>query len=151
MGAGEIVLHPAEAGGAGGSGHAADAGGGVAHGGDGGGGLLRRLDEGHEQGLGADVEVLLDQHRVVLGRPHDRRDRIGRHGLQLSQGGLDPARRVFGVEQQPVEARAGHGLGGVGTGEGAPQADLGLAGQEALLEAVDGQVHLDPAFHDEAP
>jgi hypothetical protein len=38
-------------------------------------------------------------------RPHHRRDGVGRHRLELRQHGERIARRVLGVEQEPVVAR----------------------------------------------
>jgi hypothetical protein len=59
----------------------ANAGFGITSGGDDGGRLCGGFDHGHEQGLDADIEQLLDEIGVADGRTHDGMGRIGRDGL----------------------------------------------------------------------
>ncbi|MCY1424366.1 hypothetical protein D9M71_401060 [compost metagenome] len=120
---------------------AADAEGRIANGAYQFGGLLGRFHHGHQQGLGTDVQQLLDQHRVANGWADDRLGRVRRDGLKLGQQGAQIVGRMLAVEQQPVEARIGRQLCAVGIGKTEPEANLRLAGVEAGLERVDGQVH----------
>ncbi|MCY1426731.1 hypothetical protein D9M71_425570 [compost metagenome] len=103
-------------------------------------GLLGRLDHRHQQGLRADVEQLLDHHRVADRRPDHRLAGVGRDGLQLAEQAAQVVGRVLAVEQQPVETGVGGQLGAVRIGQADPQADL-LFGAQALLEGVDGHLH----------
>ncbi|MDT4869498.1 hypothetical protein FQZ97_1045300 [compost metagenome] len=103
--------------------------------------MLGGLHHGHQQGLGADIQQLLDQHRVADGRADDRLGRVGRDGLELGEQGAQVVGGVLAIQQQPVEAGVGRQLRAVGIGETQPEADLGVTGLQARLEVVDGQVH----------
>ena len=105
-------------------------------------GLFGTVHHRDQQGLRADVEVLLDQGHVGLHRAHDGVGLgVRRDGAQLVERGARVVGRVFAVDQQPVEAAAGQGLGHVGRGEADPAADLGLAGLEGVAEGVLGDLH----------
>ncbi|MCY1528351.1 hypothetical protein D9M68_634520 [compost metagenome] len=120
---------------------ATDAVGRVAHGAHQFGSLLGGFHHGHQQGLRADIQQLLDQHRVADGRTDDRLGRVGRDGLELGQQAAQVVGCVLAVQQQPVEAGVGRQLGAVGIGQAEPEADLRLAGMQAGLEVVDGELH----------
>src|SRR5688572_6580820 len=68
--------------------------------------------------------------------------RIGRRGLQLREDVLQVARRMLGVEQDPVEPRPGDHLHRVVRRQARPQADLRSSGAQRALERVLGQVHV---------
>jgi len=121
--------------------HAADALWRIAHGGHRVGRFLGGLDHGHQHRLRAGVQDLLDLDRVVPGRAHHGRHRVGRHGLQLGQGGVQRVGRVFAVDQQPVEAGARKNFRGVRAGQAGPQADLRFAVAQGLLERIRQKVH----------
>jgi hypothetical protein len=101
--------------------------------------LLRALNIRDQPGLRADIEEAFDQHRIVAGRPHDRRDRIRRHSLQLRQHGQRVAGGVLGVEQHPIEARAGQRLRNIGAGKATPESDLLSPFDQCAFERVDGE------------
>ncbi|MNJ74898.1 hypothetical protein D3C77_719010 [compost metagenome] len=82
--------------------------------------MLGGLHHGHQQGLGAYVQQLLDQHRVADRWADDRLRRVGRNGLQLGQQAVQVVGRVLAVQQQPVEASIGRQLGAVGIGQTQP-------------------------------
>ena len=75
------------------------------------GGLLGGVDHRHEEVLHAEVEVLLDDHRVAERRTHERRDRVGGHGVQLREDRLGSVRGVLGVDEHDVEPAARGDLG----------------------------------------
>jgi len=121
--------------------HAADALRRIAHGSNRGGRFLCRLDHGHQHGLRAGVQDLLDLDGVIPGRTHHGGNRIRRHGLQLGEGGVERIGRVLAVDQQPVEPGARKDFRGVGAGQAGPQADLGFAVAQGLLERIGQEVH----------
>ena len=103
--------------------------------------FLLGLHVGNEQRLRADVEEALDHHRVVPRRPHDRVRGAAGRGLQLAVDHRHLVRRVLGVEQQPVVARAGEDLDRQVARQARPQADLLAAGLDRVLERICGKVH----------
>jgi hypothetical protein len=76
-------------------------------------------------------------------RPDDSRHRIGCDSLQLRHDGRQIAGRMFGVDQQPVEAGAGKQFDAVGAGKRAPESDLLLAVHQGMLEVVSWMFHFD--------
>jgi hypothetical protein len=62
------------------------------------------------------------------------------HGLQLADQIGDFVGRMFGVEQDPVEAAIGNDFGRDVAAQARPQADLQFAGGERVLEGVAGHV-----------
>ncbi len=106
---------------------AADAGWRIAGGSDRQPRLFGILHHRHQQGLRADIQQLFDLHRIVPRRTHHRLAGVGRNGLQLGQHRWYIVGRVFAVDQQPVEARAGQQFGAVAAAQPKPQADLRTA------------------------
>jgi hypothetical protein len=113
----------------------------VAHGARHQGGLFGRVDHGQQQGLRANVEVLLDEGHIALHGPHDGVHGVGGDGAKLLQHGAHVVGGVLTVEQQPVEAASGQGLGRVGVGQADPAADLCISRLERGFEGVVGNVH----------
>ena len=108
-------------------------------------GLLGGVHHGYQQGLGADVQVLLDEGRVAhrharhgVGRLRAGRQGAGGagDGLQLVQDGAQVVGRMFAINQQPVVAGARKHFCAVGVGQPEPQADLCLALGQGLFEGV---------------
>ena len=104
-------------------------------------GLIGGLDHGYEEGLNADVEVLLDELARPVHRPHDGLYRIGSDGLQLRKHGAHIVWRVLRVEAQPVETNAGQELRNGGVDHADPQPDLRLTCAQRLLESVVRHLH----------
>ncbi len=121
-----------------GAAHAAHAVRRVAHGAHQLAGLIGAVHHGHQQGLGADVQVLLDQGGVAHRRAQHRLGRVGRHRLELRQQGAQVVGGVFTVHQQPVEAGVGGQLGAVGVAQPQPQADSGRPSARACLKVLTG-------------
>ena len=97
------------------------------------GGLHHR----HQHRTRPHIQHLLEHHRVVPGHPHHGLDvGIRRKRLQLRQHGRQRVRTVLAIDHQPVESRARAHLGAVRVGQPHPQADLRLAFQQVLFEAV---------------
>ena len=103
--------------------------------------LLGRVDHRDEQGLRANVQVLLDQGHVRLHGPHDRMHRVRRHSAQLGQGVAWVVGGVLAVQEQPIETRAGQQFSGVGIGQTDPQANLTLTRSQGIAERVAGKGH----------
>ncbi len=122
-------------------GHAADPSRGVTRGSHRRGRLLRASHEGHEQGRRARVQQALDEDGVVPGRTHDRRRGSGLEDAKLVDDRRKVVRPVFGVDHDPVVARARDHLGHGGAAQRQPEADLALAGGDLALEGVLRQVH----------
>jgi hypothetical protein len=107
--------------------------------------LLGRVHHGHQKGLRADVQVLLDQRGLAHRHPRDGVGaRVGGNRLQLRQDVGQAVGCMLAVDQQPVEAGARADFGAVGVGQAEPQADLGLALGEGVLEGVGGGLHGGP-------
>jgi hypothetical protein len=53
-----------------------------------------------------------------------------------------PVRRMFAVEQEPVEPGIAQNVGGDIAAKAAPQADLKLAGRDRVLEGIAGGFHV---------
>src|SRR5262249_11531255 len=114
--------------------------------------LLGRLHEREEQRACALVEHALDRDRLVPRHPHDRLGSAAFGGTEL----IDDLRQVVGrmlhVEQEPVEPRARHHLGGDRATQRHPEADLGLllgerAPELVLRQVVSHHLVLDPSGH----
>ena len=72
------------------------------------------LVETETERLGAEVQVLLDEHLAVLGNPHDPERGVGGDRAQHGLDGLERQRRVLAVDQQPVVSRRRSDLRHVG-------------------------------------
>ena len=108
--------------------------------------LLGGVNHRHQQRLHADVQVLLDQHLPRLTEAHRHaRNRmavgVARNDLQLVQDRLQVVRRMFTIDQQPVEAGASADFGAVATGEAKPQTNLRTLFSHRLLERIHGGLH----------
>ena len=111
-------------------------------------GLLGGVHHGHQQGLHAQVQELLDEGGVPHWHPCDgvgwlrpRRQGAGGAGrtgycLQLVQDGAQVVGRVFAIDQQPVIAGARQDFCTVGVGQAEPQANLCLPLGHGLFETV---------------
>ena len=121
--------------------HAANAATGISHRPHELGGLLGRVDHGHEQVLHAEVEVLLDHHHIADRRAYDRRDGIGRHGVELAEDRLEAVGGVLGVDEHPVEAAAGGDLGDDRAARAHPHADLRTVGCDDARGERLGKAH----------
>ncbi len=69
--------------------------------------LFRAFDHGHQQGLHADIEYLLDQCCIADDRANHRMAGVGRHGLELAEHTAQVVGRMFAIDQQPVETGVG--------------------------------------------
>ncbi len=103
--------------------------------------LLGAFHHGDQQGLGADVQQLLDQRGIANGRADNALGWVRGNGLQLRQQAAQIVGRVFAVQQQPVETGVGRQLGTVAVRQAQPQANLRFALLQALLEQVQWHVH----------
>src|SRR5262245_2385029 len=136
-----VVLDPAEPGRPRRAAHSAHACRRVARIGDGLARLVDRLDERDQQGLRADVEHALDRDHVVPGHAHDRMHGVRRDRLQLAEHHVELVRRVLGVDEEPVEARAGARFGAVVVREREPETDLQLTNNDGAFKQVGWQIH----------
>ncbi len=120
----------------------------VAHGRDGGARFVGRLDVRDEQVLRANVEEPFDQNHVVPRRPYYRCRRTSHQRLQLAQDHRQFVGRVLGVDQDPVEPRAGNHLGRQIVARAAPKTDLRSPFANGLFEGVRGQLGIhDVRWH----
>ena len=85
------------------------------------------------------VEMLLQQHAVVPRDAVDRDRRRRRDRPRMRHGILQRDRRVFAVDQKPVETRPAERLGGIDRIEHRPDADQRTAALQRGAESVGGK------------
>lgn len=99
-------------------------------------GFLRSLHEGSQEVLDAKIDIALDYDWIVPRHPHNRRCRAADHRLQLIKHHERLVRRMFRIEQQPVESRTGYHFHRQVIEQAALQPDLRLADIKPTLEEI---------------
>jgi hypothetical protein len=100
---------------------------------------LRLLDRVHhraDHAVGAAVQHLADDPRLVPGHAHHRQHRVRLHGLEARDHGEVVLHPMLEVHGHAVPAGLRHDLGGEAVRDGEPAVDGGLVLLPALLELV---------------
>src|ERR1700733_1197085 len=115
----------------------ADAEGWVTRGGHCRGRVVGTVDHRNDDVLRADVEQLLDDHRIGRRRTHQHVDvRVARQHLQLFEGGAQIVGCVLLIKEPPVDPGPRTDLRDVATARGHPHADTRVAVADTLRPPV---------------
>jgi hypothetical protein len=87
-----------------------------------------------QDSLGAHVERLLDQHMIVPGHARHRHRGRAIEGRQACLKAFIGKAAMFGVDKDPIKARACHDLGDHGIGDRDPASESGFAPSQPAFQ-----------------